>query len=64
MRSKFFVGLLIISLLLTGCSSAAKSSENVASDMGFAPAAMPPMEQSAREEMGLEPAYDEADKLK
>lgn len=61
MRSKFFVGLLIFSLLMAGCSSAAKSSENVASDMGFAPAAMPPMEQSAREEMGYDPAYGEVE---
>ncbi|MDO9085411.1 MAG: DUF4349 domain-containing protein [Anaerolineaceae bacterium] len=61
MRSKLFMGLLIFSLLLAGCSSAAKSSENVASDVGFAPAAMPPMEQSAREEMGYDPAYDEAE---
>jgi hypothetical protein len=61
MRSRFLVGLLILSLLLAGCSSAAKSSENIASDVGFAPAAMPPMEQSAREEMGFDPAYDEAE---
>jgi len=61
MRSKLFGGLLIFSLLLAGCSSAPKSSENVASDMGFAPAAMPPMEQSAREEMGYDPAYGEVE---
>ena len=61
MRSKLFVGLLVFSLLLAGCSSAAKSSENVASDVGFAPSAMPPMEQPAREEMGYDPAYDEAE---
>jgi hypothetical protein len=61
MRSKLFIGLLIFSILLTGCASAAKSTSNIASDMAIAPAAMPPMEQSAREEMGFDPAYVEAE---
>ena len=64
MKSKIFVGLLVLSLVLTGCASA-KSTENYAMEGDFAreemPAAMPaPMEPQYVEEYGKELAYDEA----
>lgn len=63
MKSKIFVGLLVLSLVLTGCASA-KSTENYAMEGDFAPAEMPamsaPMEPQYAEEYGKEFAYDEA----
>lgn len=64
MKSKIFVGLLVLSLVLTGCASA-KSTENYARDGIYGqaemPAAMPaPMEPQFAEEYGKEFSYDEA----
>lgn len=64
MKSKIFVGLLVLSLVLTGCASA-KSIENYAMEGDFAQAEMPaaepaPMEPQFAEEYGKEMSYDEA----
>jgi len=60
MKTKLFVAIVILSMVLSGCSSAAKSSENYASDVGFAPApAAMPMEPMA-EEYGYGQSYDAA----
>jgi hypothetical protein len=56
MKTKLLVGVLILSFVLAGCGSAAKSAENIAGEMDYAPApAEMPMEQSFAEEYG----YDE-----
>lgn len=60
MKLKIFVGLLVLSLVLTGCTSA-KSAENVSLESDFAPAGMPaPMQPQYAEEYRKEFAYDEA----
>lgn len=64
MKLKIFVGLLVLSLVLTGCAGA-KSSENIAMEGDYAQAEMPaamsaPMEPMYAEESGKELAYDEA----
>ncbi|MBW6473964.1 MAG: DUF4349 domain-containing protein [Anaerolineaceae bacterium] len=63
MKLKNFIGLLVLSLVLTGCASA-KSIGNIAMEGDYAPAEMPamsaPMEQQFAEEYGRELAYDEA----
>ena len=61
MKTKIVVAVIILSMVLSGCSAAAKTADNFAGEMGFAPApeAMP-MEQSVREEYGYSPSYDAA----
>lgn len=60
MKTKLLVGIVILSMVLSGCSSATKSAENYASDVGFAPApAAMPMEPMA-EEFGYGKSYDAA----
>jgi len=64
MKIRLFTGIVILSLLLTGCASAAKSVENMAGDMSYAPAAElqagMPMEPSFAEEYAYDESYNEA----
>ncbi len=61
MRTKFLVGLIVLSLVLSGCSAAAKSAGDVMSEANYAPAAMPAMEPSVAEEYASGSYYAEAD---
>ena len=65
MRTKIFTGLIVLSLVLSGCSAAAKSAGDVMSEANYAPAAMPAMEPSvdqAAEEYSYD-SYNEAGAL-
>lgn len=57
MKAKFFTGLLVLSLLLSGCA-AAKSESNTALDGNFAPAEMP-REGITYDEYEAEKGYEE-----
>ncbi|HSM23917.1 MAG TPA: DUF4349 domain-containing protein [Anaerolineaceae bacterium] len=61
MRTKIVVAIIILSMVLSGCSAAAKTADNFAGEIGFAPApAAMPMEDSMAEEFGYDSSYDAA----
>ena len=60
MRIKFFTGLLVLSLLLSGCA-AAKSADTMVMDSNYSTAEMPAaMEELSYDEYGMDKGFEEA----